>query len=187
MNILFDMGGVLISPGSFGSLGRVLGPKVELGSEKAYDILDQEWVLARIGKLTLDQFYTNLGYEFGMKPEEIKEFILNYYRFNAGAVNLMAEVRKKCKVYIFTNMVSDVFEKFKLDVDGSFTSFEYGLAKPEMEFYKKVQEKLGTNDILFIDDKLYNLRPAGELGWDCIPFKNVKQLKEELGKRNLLS
>ena len=66
--------------------------------------------------------------------------------------------------------------------DGIFCSCDYKMAKPEKKFYELVQEKIGfsSEEILFIDDKLYNLKPAKDLGWNCIHFKSVKQLKEDL-------
>ena len=51
-----------------------------------------------------------------------------------------------------------------------FLSFEYGLRKPDREFYEEIQKKLPfkKEDILLIDDKKTNVESAKEFGWNAV-------------------
>ena len=55
-------------------------------------------------------------------------------------------------------------------IDKLFLSFELGMVKPNLEIYKKVEELSGINasDILFIDDRIENIRAAALCGWHVL-------------------
>jgi len=71
-------------------------------------------------------------------------------------------------------------------------SYEVKMRKPDPEIYKlllrKVRhfdKKIKPSEILFIDNRVYNLEPARKLCIKTILFEDNKQFVEELSKYNL--
>lgn len=64
-------------------------------------------------------------------------------------------------------------------------SYEIGVKKPNPEAFeillKTLQEQ--ASSVLFIDDRIENVKAAKNLGIDSIQFSSPEQLKTELGKR----
>lgn len=60
--------------------------------------------------------------------------------------------------------------------------------KPHPSFFHAHLEKtnLRPDQLIFIDDKLENVKAAQAVGMHAIHFKNVKQLRQELIKKNIL-
>jgi HAD superfamily hydrolase (TIGR01509 family) len=66
-----------------------------------------------------------------------------------------------------------------------FNSAEIGMRKPEPDIYKYVTKELGANpkDIVFIDDRKYNLIEPKKLGWKTILFNgDMAKLSRSLKK-----
>lgn len=61
-------------------------------------------------------------------------------------------------------------------------SYEEGLEKPELDFYKLIIERLGIKpeECIFIDDGKWNLPPAISLGMKTVLAKNPKQVEEDV-------
>ena len=63
------------------------------------------------------------------------------------------------------------------------------IKKPDPRFFKRYLKKnnidLQKTPVIFIDDKPENVRVARALGLDAIRFKNPRQLREELIKRDI--
>jgi len=100
------------------------------------------------------------------------------------------EVSLKDRAYIgiFSNLT--IFDKDRLDkqvglsnYDYVFLSFEYGLKKPDIEIYKKIQETVpfDAENILFIDDREDNILTAKEMGWDAFQCTGLElpKIKEK--------
>jgi len=107
---------------------------------------------------------------FKVYHEEYKK--IYYYK---GVVNYIHSLRGKCLVGILSNLL--MVDKERLDeqvdfkyIDKLFLSFELGMVKPNLEIYKKVEELSGINasDILFIDDRIENIRAAALCGWHVL-------------------
>lgn len=62
-----------------------------------------------------------------------------------------------------------------------------GLRKPEKEAYLRVIDelKVAPSDIIFVDDRLVNVRSSIECGIDGIHFINAIDLREQLRMRGL--
>lgn len=98
------------------------------------------------------------------------------------------------KLYALTNWQADLFNialvryNFLHWFDGRVVSGEEKMRKPFPEFYMKLIHRYNVdiNTALFIDDNLRNVKAARDLGIDSIHFISVDNLKEELGKRNIV-
>ncbi|MHA1932604.1 MAG: HAD family hydrolase [Promethearchaeota archaeon] len=83
-------------------------------------------------------------------------------------------------IHARSNMLRGFYDIF----DNVFLSNEIGFIKPDMEKYKYVIKKLETKPkkCVFIDDKIQNLVPAGELGIIVIRFESFEDFKEKLNE-----
>lgn len=92
-------------------------------------------------------------------------------------------------IYILSNYgelnfsyVKDVFS-FLPYVDGAVISYQEKCIKPEKKIYETLLNRyyLQADECVFIDDLEANVSAARELGIHGIQFKNLTQVKEELG------
>lgn len=92
-------------------------------------------------------------------------------------------------VYAMTNISRDDFERLKNILpnwdlfDEEFTSFDAGMIKPDLEYYKYVLDKIKLDDpatALFVDDKAVNVDAARSLGIHGIVFQSPETLMSEL-------
>jgi 2-haloacid dehalogenase len=62
------------------------------------------------------------------------------------------------------------------------------IKKPHPDFFHAhtVKYNLQPEQIIFIDDKLANVQAAQAIGMHAIHFKNARQLRKELIKKNIL-
>jgi putative hydrolase of the HAD superfamily len=100
------------------------------------------------------------------------------------------DLKNRYRMAMITNQLQDWFEiaakdhaireLFELIV----TSYESGLAKPDLEIYNFTLEKLGVPaaECVFIDDMEKNVRAAEAVGMHGIVFQNFEQLKADLQK-----
>ena len=80
-------------------------------------------------------------------------------------------------------------EKDKRLFDVVIISYEVKTRKPHPDIYKLLLKKIHLKNpfikpsqIIFIDDKNYNLEPAKKLGMKTILFKNNVQVMQEMGR-----
>lgn len=93
------------------------------------------------------------------------------------------------KVYAMTNISRDDFARLKNILpnwdlfDAEFTSFEAGMIKPDLGFYKYVLNAIDLDDpgtAVFVDDKLVNVDAARSLGIHGIVFQSRQTLLSQL-------
>jgi putative hydrolase of the HAD superfamily len=84
--------------------------------------------------------------------------------------------------YLGTNQERNRANYMKLEMglnnslDGVFASSDLGFRKPNLEFYKSLQDKIQipASEILFWDDSLENVNAAREAGWNAEVFSLSK-------------
>ena len=196
-NIIFDLGGVLLNIDpkktieAFGKLGmeQLVGDK---GLSYDHDIFYQ----MEQGQITSDEF--RLGV-IELLPQKISfqeiddAWTAMLLDFPAIRVELVKNLRKDFKIYLFSNTnaihvkkfhsnfrnqhgfeVSSLFEK-------DFYSNEIGYRKPSPEAYQKIIRLSGINPekTLFIDDSLQNVESAiasGLKGYWLEPGQKVEEI-----------
>lgn len=79
------------------------------------------------------------------------------------------------KLYVLSNWDKESFILLKQEYkdlfdlfDGCFISGDYNCAKPEPNIYKLVSEKLGSTNIMFLDDQQENILAAKQAGWQTV-------------------
>lgn len=200
-NIIFDLGGVLLNIDpkktieAFGQLGmeQLVGDK---GLSYDHDIFYQ----MEQGQISPDEFRKGV-LELLPKPVSFQEIDTAWTAmlldFPAIRVELIKNLRKDFKIYLFSNTNAIHVEKFHsifrnqhgFEVstlfDKDFYSNEIGYRKPSPESYQEIIRLSGINaeESLFIDDSLQNVESAiasGLKGYWLEPCQKVEEIFQEL-------
>ncbi|MFH0948866.1 MAG: HAD family phosphatase [Candidatus Aenigmatarchaeota archaeon] len=118
-----------------------------------------------------------------------KKITLSQYKPNKPVINLMKKLRKKYKIALLANqtpILDEINRKYKIykNFDFILSSHIVRMQKPYRNIYRLLikKAKCKPREIVFIDDRKKNLKPAKELGINTILFKNAMQLKKDLAK-----
>jgi putative hydrolase of the HAD superfamily len=92
--------------------------------------------------------------------------------------------------YLGTNQERNRANYMKLEMgfthslDSVFASSDLGFRKPDIEFYKSLQDKIQVpaSEILFWDDSLENVAAAREAGWNAEVFLNLLTFNQTMKK-----
>jgi putative hydrolase of the HAD superfamily len=180
--VLFDYGGVL-SPGGksiknvYAALFDIPEDQIDLKAIRHGDF--------RSGKISSDEFFTNLSKIYGRQvtADEFSKSSDIFVRSH-GVYDLAQELRKNG---IQTGILSNIYDvsadilkrdDFYKDFDPIILSYEVGYAKPDPEIYQIATERLGVkpDQVLFIDDQEKCLPPARQLGMHVIRADNEEQI-----------
>ncbi|MFZ2193259.1 MAG: HAD family phosphatase [Candidatus Moraniibacteriota bacterium] len=187
--IIFDFGGVFSINDDIQEFWLNNAVKLNVDSQKANEIGLSIWLEARVGKIDSNIFWEKLGAFVGMDAFKFKKYFVEYTGFRD---ELYAYVKNnlqgKYKLAILSNQIESWLEpileekKFREVFDVIVTSYDVGFAKPDIEIYKKVLERLNleAGECIYIEDRIKNLEPAKILGMKTIEFKNYKQCVEDL-------
>lgn len=199
-NIIFDLGGVLLNIDpkktieAFGNLGmaQLVGDK---GLSYDHDIFYQ----MEQGQITPNEFREGV---LELLPNRVSfqeidaAWTAMLLDFPSIRVELVKNLRKDFKIYLFSNTNAIHVEKFHsifrnqhgFEVstlfDKDFYSNEIGYRKPSTEAYQKIIRMSGINpeESLFIDDSLQNVESAiasGLKGYWLEPGKKVEEIFQE--------
>jgi putative hydrolase of the HAD superfamily len=190
--ILFDLGGVVFTDGKQLFAEKLAG-KYGVNQEAVKKALtDKSAYLYRKGKITKKEFWENF-----LKKLKIKARINNLETSWASCYQLRPEIVgliKKLKVHFKVFYLSENTRErvIRLDkkyhflslFDGGLFSFDILRRKTETEFYLKLKAITKTDfaEMLFIDDKIENLKTAEALGIKTVLFTSVKDLQVAIEK-----
>jgi FMN phosphatase YigB (HAD superfamily) len=195
--LVFDLGGVLFSNG-----GSLLQQRLE--KQNKYDplvifnlIYTKESRLLRTGKMSDKDFwvFAQKSLPPGYNAKEIKKFWYDCYVLDKDMFALIKKLRKKYTIIGFSgNIRSRVFYlerkyHFRKLFHKEVYSFDYGVSKPKMAFVRALIKEAGVfpNEILYVDDKEVDAKPARAFGINVIIYQSGKiiDLKNELRKQNV--
>ena len=112
-----------------------------------------------------------------------------------GSLALLEELSARgTKLYALSNWAAETFAHtrprfpFLERFDGLVISGQIGLAKPDPRIFVHLLEthRLEPGDLLFVDDKDYNVAAARSVGIDGAVFESATALRAELVRRGLL-
>ena len=103
-------------------------------------------------------------------------------------IDIIKILKKKYKIILFSNFMAYylrkllAFHKLEKLFDNIIISSEFGLLKPNYDFYQILIDKseVKKDEILFIDDKLENVTAANKFGIKAFVFTTAETLKEDL-------
>lgn len=197
--LIFDFGGVLLmtrdSSGRSSwesTLGLPLGALSSMVLESKYALR------AELGQVSETEVWEHLAGVFGLSSGQLLKLRQAFWEdaeLNERLVRLIRRLRPSYKIAILSNAWSDAREVFtrKYDlgsiVDLIMISAELGIAKPDVRIFEIAAERLGVcpREVLFIDDKLENIRGARAAGMHGLHFQATEQAIADLARYLRLS
>lgn len=195
--VVFDVNGVLLL-GEGRSFHQYVSKQLKIDLETWFDSIDQYWSNFVSGLITEEKFLLKISQSINKSPRRIKRAISRAFnkRFKENKwlfKQLFILNQLGYKTGILSDQVPisyELFEKkYKLSSRVKFPiwSNKVKCRKPNLAIYKLCIERIKENpsEILFIDNREWNLIPAEELGMRTILFKDNKKLKKDKTWRTL--
>lgn len=194
-NLIFDLSEVIIS----GLLGveKELAKKLGLPEKEVIDSFwGREFEELLTGDIDEDSYISNLlkVKNWNISAEEIKNAIrLNFHTEVEGVVELIHSLSERYKLYLLSDhskewieYIMTVHPFLKIFENVSF-SYELKMMKKDPAVFPELLRRLNlkAEECLFIDDHQRNVDNARLAGIDGIRFLNARQLREDLGKKNI--
>ncbi|KAJ7783223.1 Haloacid dehalogenase-like hydrolase-domain-containing protein [Mycena metata] len=191
--IIFDIGDVLFSWSS--------NTKTSISSKTLRQILScPTWFDYERGNLSEEECYAQVGSEFSIPPEEIRQAFIQAresLQSDDDLISLVRELKEQSnglRVFAMSNISLPDYEVLRTkpadwDIfDRIFTSGEAGERKPHLGFYKHVlsEAEVDPTRAIFVDDKLENVLSARSLGLHGIVFPRGGSDKVKRALRNLI-
>ena len=196
--IIFDLGGVVV--GSFGkeliaNTSKKLGIK-PLELRKLMDIYEPG---LQTGKINHIEFWQKIlkHKNLFVSVSVLKTLWMEPYKKYAKIDKDMIELIKKLKRNYVIGCISNISEphtSYNRErqlfnyFDICILSDEAGIRKPDKKIFELYlnKAKCKPSEAIFIDDEKKLLPNAIKIGINTIHFKNIKQLKKEFIRRNIL-
>ena len=176
--IAFDLNGVLTANGHIirDILSKMVG--------KEYPFVKQRYLLFSRNLISREAFWESLG----ISNERMNDIEGEFLHRLLPSVNsdFLIELKEKYKIAIVSNFPRVWFEKllhnFRFDglFDFEIVSGDVGVRKPDPFVYILLKHKSGFDfsEMLFVDDKKKNLKPAKMLGMGVVWLKREEDSEE---------
>ena len=192
--IIFDIGSVLVSWHYKAFLRRLFDDELTCKVVAKCIFENPNYIDFDAGKYSKEQFLENcisfapdyrkeVTYAFSKIGECVKQF--------SFAHSWIESYKKRGYRVLFLSNYSDYVRGANLEAldfvskfDGGLWSCDEKMVKPDINIYHRLIAKYGLvcDECLFIDDKIANLIPAGNLGIKCVHYRNYKQAVEDVEK-----
>ncbi|MEN9626280.1 MAG: hypothetical protein RL557_608 [archaeon] len=205
--VIFDIGGVLSLPHYYVQKGRhefsgiheSIAHALGITSDQWFDAIDTLYGKAIVGKVSRKKFIAEVSRRLSVSKQKLVSIITrSYHKGMMRNDQLFTLTQKLKKNRIIVGILSDQWHLSRESIfskrdealfDIVIISYEVKTRKPHPEMYtilmKKItakNKKIKPSEVVFIDDKMYNLEPAKKLGVKTILFRNNKQVMRELRK-----
>ncbi len=194
-NIIFDLGGVLVShdPGPY--LERLFSDPKD--RQRVLEILSEKdfWTNLDLGlhetyKDALPEIYGKHKKDENLLRRFFDSDFMDEYTSLKKGTELLSSFKKQgYGIYILSNFSKDGIKKlmdsfsFFDDADGMLISCDVHLVKPDKRIYRLLEEKfdLFADECLFLDDREENVLAARNAGFNSIVYSE-DTIDEELKK-----
>ena len=143
------------------------------------------------GKITPEEFFSQMKTTFGLKRLTFKEFLKIWTEifWEKPEMNEFIRILKeKYRIFIISNVDKSHFDyvlkKFPIvkEAEKLILSYKVGVCKPHPLIYERALKLSGVpkERAVYIDDQEKFVEAAKELGLVSIQFKNIAQLKKDL-------
>lgn len=181
--IIFDFAGVIGADGYWVWL-RTVVPDID--SQKPYFLELSEEVDR--GTISNREFLERLSKRIGVPERIIWPAVKREIIINRGLLELIKSLKEKYKIGMLSNFthewLREVINENHLEsyFDQILISSEQKLIKPELEFFQKMLDLLGVNkgEVIFIDDRDYQIKAANKFGIKSIQYVSNDQLEKDL-------
>lgn len=204
-NILFDLGGVIITLNKQEALNRFTA----IGFPNIEDYLGefrQEGIFLEYeeGKINPENFYKEFRRLAGNENISSEDIDNGWLGFLVGIPSykfeLLKELRKKYNVYLLSNTNPSVLKwastkdfspeglPIQAYFDKCYLSFEIGCAKPDREIFDFIIADSGMipSETLFLDDGKANIEIGKEIGFETYQANQTEDLRKVFTDRGLL-
>jgi len=198
--IVFDVGGVL-QLGAYTnekdhniSVHKYASKKLKKDLDAWFDSIDTPYALSIEGKISEKKALSIIAKRNNVSVNKLRKIMTKAYKkgFKKNKV-LYKIVHKLKKKGYAVGILSDQWylsnevlltKKLRKGFSPVIVSCEVGVRKPNPKIYKMFISKSGfkASEILFIDNRNWNLKPAEKLGMKTILFKDNKQFIKDLKK-----
>jgi epoxide hydrolase-like predicted phosphatase len=201
--IAFDVGGVL-QIGDYSDKPvrnhRCLGVHdyiarhLNIDVDDWFDAIDTSYAKAIEGKISKNKAIAIIAGNLKVSPTKLYKILVKAYRShfkrNNALYNIVKKLRKnKYKTIILSDQWYPSEEALIPNKDKKFfdvviVSCEVGFRKPNPKIYKLALKKarVSPHELVFIDNREWNTRPARKMGIKTVIFKSNKQTIKELKK-----
>lgn len=199
-NIIFDMGGVLISFNPKTIVESLFSGNQDIISKLSMVHHLTEWRELDRRALPTGDLLKSLALRVDLPLSIIEQFyqavVFNCSTLLEDGISLLKELKSKgYRIFLLSNMGPEVYENVVVKngflelCDGGVFSFQTKSVKPEPEIYKSLLEtyQLKAEECLFIDDIEGNIKVANELGIDGIVYKNSQDTRIQLHEKGILA
>lgn len=197
--IVFDVGGVLALGKNSTISKRKLVPsgvhtdiakKLKISFDQYMDAIDTNYALAIEGKISRRKVLKIFSKNFKISENKLKQIYLWAYRKHfTQNEQLFNQAFKLKKLGYKIAVLSDQWylskealmpKKYYKKFDKIIVSCDVGMRKPNPRIYLFTIKKLKfkPSEILFVDNQIWNIKPARKLEIQTILFKNNSQLFE---------
>ena len=164
--------------------------------EKNILIVTKQWKLAVIAGQSSQEFWKNY---LAQKGKELPDDLMlkleqaSVFEEIPGVLDIVKNLHEQgYQTPLFSNVMewhANVLrrEGYYQFFDPLFLSYEMGVIKPQPQAYQMLLCGLNipASAVIMVDDREENVLAAREQGIDAIVFKDAKQLKDELEKREI--
>ncbi|NCN51765.1 HAD family phosphatase [archaeon] len=193
--IVFDGGGVLqlnVKRHYKKGIQETFASKFKLNLDDYLDSIDTNYANSMEGLISKKELLKNLSKNLGFSEKRIEKIFSKVYlkrvSENKRLLNFAKRIKKEgIKVAILSDQWHLSKEpliplKFYKIFNPIIVSCDVGVRKPNPKIYKILLKKLKVNpeEVLFIDNRSWNLSPAKKIGMKTILFVNNKILKKQL-------
>ncbi len=203
--VVFDIGGVLFLGDKKVKYGHqninvheYLSGKFNLSLKKWFDLIEEDYEKSITGEQTKRKILKKLSKKLNTSSEKLEKLFIKahkkYFRKNKGLFKLARKLKEKG--YLIGILSDQTYFSYEALVkkngfdffDSNIISCKEGMRKPNKKFYRlskkdlEKREKISYKNMIFIDNRKWNLKPAKELGMKTIHYKNNKQTIKKLNK-----
>jgi epoxide hydrolase-like predicted phosphatase len=202
--IIFDIGGVLFLGDKKIKYGHqnikvheYMSKKFNLSLKSWLKKIEKPYEKSITGEWTKKKVLLEMSKSLNANPEKLNSLFIKAHKKNFKKNKKLFRKTKKLSKNYTTGILSDqtYFSKEALIKKKDMKYFnliilscEFKTRKPNLKIYRLFKKQLNKSkkikysEILFIDNRGYNIKPAKKLGMKTILFKNNKQIFKELNK-----
>ena len=206
--VAFDVGGVLQLAKKSDSHKKLhanigvhqkLARKFKLSIDNYFDFIDSDYVLSIEGKIKKEKLISDFSKRFKVSGKKIESFYKKAYKNEFRKNKFLLRYAKKLKKRgVKVAILSDQWQlsisalipkKFYGIFDLVVVSCNEGVRKPNSRIYKILLRKLKLNpqEVLFVDNRDWNLSPAKKLGMRALLFRGNKDFKKRIKELNIVN
>jgi putative hydrolase of the HAD superfamily len=192
--VLIDFGGTFFTHGTSIALDR-FEKTLKISKNKTKPIFHLAPGSMRkaysLGTISAKNFWDEIKIEIRINQATVKKMENIWHSSfvpNKGMIGLVKKLKKKYKIFVISGNIPERIKflkrKYPLNelFDGFFFSFNFGVTKPNPDFFQIAIKKLKIKPqkCLVIDDSKEFIGEVKKLGGNGIIYKNTKQTLKEL-------